>query len=63
MRPDIHIANLPVTVSSGLLNVLWFHMAEHQQTLNEVSGITYNFRDPDYSPVYGGYHPVESKRR
>ena len=41
MRPDIHIANLPVTVSSDLLNVLWFHMGEHQQALNEVSGITY----------------------
>ena len=59
MRPEIHIANLPVTVSSDLLNVLWFHMAEHQQALNVVSGITYNFRDPDYSPEYGGYHPVE----
>ena len=28
-------------------------------TSDTVEAITFNFRDPDYSPERGGYHPVE----
>ena len=54
MRPDINISELPVTVSSDLLNVLWFHLSEHQPAIEEAAGITFNFRDLDYSPEHGG---------
>lgn len=59
MRPDIQTSGLPVTISTDLLNILWFHLGEHQQMISNASGITFNFRDPDYSPQHGGYRPVE----
>lgn len=30
-----------------------------QHTLDNIDAITFNFRDPEYSPESGGYHPVE----
>ncbi len=30
-----------------------------QSTIDTANGVVINFRDPDYSAKYGGYHPVE----
>ncbi len=44
-------------VSTTLIELLKSKMYEHK--LNKTQAVTFNFRDPNYSPTKGGYHPVE----
>lgn len=53
----INIRNLPLPVTSKLTDII--KEALISKDLTEKTGITLNFRDPDYGAENGGYHPVE----
>lgn len=62
MKLPICTDGLPVPVSQELINVLSQEAEKHHLTdrdLLAIEALTFNFRDPDYSPEHGGYHPVE----
>lgn len=55
---------LPVSDTlKQILNDLATELIQQPDALLDHSGITFNFRDPDYSPERGGYHPVEIRLR
>ena len=47
----------PVAVSKGFAKILEQEIAD--SGVNAGDGVILNFRNPDYSPETGGYHPVE----
>ena len=47
--------NLPFPISPMMRGMLDGAIHEHPAT----SAITLNFKDPNYSPERGGYHPIE----
>ncbi|MFT6906014.1 MAG: hypothetical protein ACJAS1_002677 [Oleiphilaceae bacterium] len=47
------------SVPEKLLNILNTELTKLTGTQPDSTGITFNFRDPDYSADTGGYHPVE----
>lgn len=46
-------------VSQALMNILSEVLDRAGMTLKGQSSLVFNFRDPDYGPVRGGFHPVE----
>ena len=62
MTVNLMTDGLPLPIDSQLVTILTKHMEEALLKPNapiKVNAITLNFRDPDYSPESGGYHPVE----
>ena len=62
MKIPIDTEGFLLPVSDRLIEVLDHELAKHLPDLEcatDLSSITYNFRDPDYSSNLGGYHPVE----
>ena len=51
-------ASLPI--SKTLSDLILKEIANGKQT-ETAHAVTINFRDPDYSPDNGGYHPVETR--
>lgn len=54
---QIRTDTLPWPISRKLITLLEEERTRTQHTGN--IGVILNFRDPDYSPERGGYHPVE----
>jgi hypothetical protein len=53
----INIENCPIPIKRAFVDLL---EAEIKKSgINPQHGVIINFRDPDYSPETGGYHPVE----
>ncbi|MEH8161981.1 DUF2787 family protein [Aeromonas allosaccharophila] len=46
-------------VSQALMSILDQELVRSGMVLNGKSSLVFNFRDPDYGPVRGGFHPVE----
>ena len=62
MNLPILTDGLVLPVSDNLIQILndEFDKAHPTGTpLTNTTTITFNFRDPNYSPEHGGYHPVE----
>jgi len=47
------------SVPEKLLSILNTELAKLTEPESNSTGITFNFRDPDYSADKGGFHPVE----
>jgi hypothetical protein len=47
------------SVPEKLLSILNTELAKLTEPQSDSLGITFNFRDPDYSADKGGFHPVE----
>ncbi len=62
MKLPILTDGLVLPVSHQLIELLNDELDKAHPSLDPVSDITsvvFNFRDPNYSPELGGYHPVE----
>ena len=63
IKIQVQSTGYPLTVSKKLVAILQRELDRlvvDQTTAEEQSeGVTFNFRDPDYSAESGGYHPVE----
>lgn len=46
-------------VSQALMSILDLELVRSGMVLKGKSSLVFNFRDPDYGPVRGGFHPVE----
>ena len=46
-------------VSQALMSILDQELVRSGMVLKGKSSLVFNFRDPDYGPVRGGFHPVE----
>ena len=46
-------------VSQALMSILSQELVRSGMVLKGKSSLVFNFRDPDYGPVRGGFHPVE----
>ena len=46
-------------VSKGLIKLLTHTLTTQKIDLSDAQTVIFNFRDPDYSPETGGFHPVE----
>ena len=59
MCPVLSTSGLPVVVPDNLRCLLQTHLDKSLAEQPELTAITLNFRDPDYSAENGGFHPVE----
>lgn len=59
MCPVISTSGLPVAVPDDLRYLLQTHLDKSLAEQPDLSALTLNFRDPDYSAENGGFHPVE----
>jgi hypothetical protein len=59
MCPVISTSGLPVTVPDDLRCLLQTHLNKSLAEQPDLTALTLNFRDPDYSAEDGGFHPVE----
>lgn len=57
MHIQIQSAGYPLPVSQKLIALLQCQLDKSE--VDQSTGVTFNFRDPDYSAESGGYHPVE----
>ncbi len=53
----INPAGFPLPLSKELITIL--NQELDQVSVNPQAGVTVNFRDPNYSEMSGGFHPVE----
>lgn len=57
MKIQIQSIGYPLSVSKKLVDLI--QQEVDKSDIDTSSGVTINFRDPDYSAESGGYHPVE----
>jgi hypothetical protein len=57
LQMNIKAENYPLAVSKKFITILTCEIDKAGADTTE--GVVINFRDPDYSPERGGYHPVE----
>jgi hypothetical protein len=58
MKLKFSLEGLPVPVSSKLVKMLNAEVVKKEKS-DSASAITFNFRNSQYSPTQGVYHPVE----
>jgi len=58
MNLTINVEGTPLHISKKL-TILLETLIANQQTIPDVTGFIVNFRDTNYGPDTGGYHPVE----
>lgn len=59
MEQTIELNGLALPVSNELTQILLHQLIPATEGRDTLTAATINFRDPDYSPDTGGYHPVE----
>lgn len=59
MEQTIVLNGLALPVSNELAQILLLTLNEATKDIETFTAATINFRDPDYSAKFGGYHPVE----
>ncbi|HIF5874642.1 TPA: DUF2787 domain-containing protein [Vibrio parahaemolyticus] len=57
MKLNINLEGLAVPVSQALVTAISDQLSA--KAIGTATSITINFRDSTYSPIEGGYHPVE----
>jgi len=56
---NIHLPEPSYTLNPALITILNNEMQKSRSRSNDNGHIIFNFRDPQYTPEQGGFHPVE----
>lgn len=59
MEQTIALNGLALPVSNEFAQTLLQRLITATEGLDDLTAVTINFRDPNYSADAGGYHPVE----